>query len=146
MARYPISWWEYTGRYGEANVHGISSAIMRNLASGEEMSSRDLPVGACWDCNKPADGREVRRYLYPVGPDGLSIACRLPDGSDWHIDGRASNCTMKDDKQHRCWVRHGTIGEALHVDKNGLTCAAGAGSIAVPNFHGFLHAGELYDC
>jgi hypothetical protein len=117
---------------------------MRNLATGEEVPGRDLPVGALWDCNKAADGDETkRRYLYPAGPDGLSVACRLPDGSDWHIDGRASNCTMRDDKEHRCWVRHGTIGEKLHVDKEGHTCAAGGGSIAVPRYHGFLHNGEL---
>ena len=139
----PCTWWEYTGRYAPF-VDGISSPVMRNLDTGEELPGRDLPVGALWDCNKPADGDAAkRRYLYPTGPDGLSIACRLPDGSDWHIDGRASNCTMRDDNAHRCWVRHGTIGDKLHVDKNGPTCAAGAGSIAVPGYHGFLHHGEL---
>lgn len=29
------------------------------------------------------------------------------------------------------------------VAKNGLTCAAGAGSIATPNWHGYLRHGEL---
>ena len=63
----------------------------------------------------------------------------------WNIDGRASNCTMKDDRIHRCWVRHGdpAVPGQLHVDKVGKTCAAGAGSIAVPGFHGYLHRGAL---
>lgn len=63
------------------------------------------------------------------------------------IDGRASNCTMPDDNVHKCWVRHGRPEDGtLHVDKNGNTCAAGAGSIATPNFHGFLHNGDLSAC
>jgi hypothetical protein len=53
---------------------------------------------------------------------------------------------MRDDNVHRCWVRHGTVGEPLHVDKIGHTCAAGAGSISVEGFHGFLHHGVLRDC
>lgn len=146
MTEYTVTWWEYTGRYTPF-IQNTSSPIMRNLVTGEEVSNRDLPPAACWDCNKPADGKdEKRRYLYPVGPDGASIACRCPDGHDWHIDSRANNCTMRDDKEHRCWVRHGTIGDMLHVDKAGHTCSAGAGSIDTGKFHGFLHHGVLRDC
>lgn len=63
-----------------------------------------------------------------------------PDGHWWDIDGRANNCTLKADKRHRCWVRHG---EPPHitVDKAGLTCQAGAGSIQTPDWHGFLSNG-----
>lgn len=141
---YPISWWEYTGRY-TPYIGNIASPIMRNLATGEECPSNKLPSGACWDCNAPPEPAQakLRRYLYPLGLDGLSIACRLPDGHDWHIDSRANNCTMKEDNEHRCWVRHGTIGDQLHVDKNGHTCTAGAGSIATKEYHGFLHNGVL---
>jgi hypothetical protein len=39
-------------------------------------------------------------------------------------------------------VKHGTAPN-LHVDKAGLTCQAGAGSILCGNYHGFLHNGEL---
>jgi len=63
------------------------------------------------------------------------------------IDSRASNCTMPDDNAHRCWVRHGRPEDGtLHVDKNGLTCAAGGGSILAGNYHGFLHHGHLVEC
>jgi hypothetical protein len=63
-----------------------------------------------------------------------------PDGHWWDIDGRASNCSNRSDKRHRCWVRHG---EPPHitVDKAGLTCSAGAGSIQTDQWHGFLSNG-----
>lgn len=83
-----------------------------------------------WDnCNDP------RGHLIVV----------LPNGSTWDLDSRASNCTMKSDRLHRCWVRAGEPPN-LHVDKNGHTCAAGAGSIAVDKYHGFLHHGHLVKC
>jgi hypothetical protein len=69
------------------------------------------------------------------------LIVRTP-GGDWNIDGRASNCTMPNDKTHRCWVRHGEPPN-IHVDKNGHTCGAGAGSIIAGNYHGFLHNGQL---
>lgn len=111
---------------------------MRRMDTGEELGSRDLPIGALW----------VAEGDYPKGSDGLAICCRLKGTGGhhtWMIDGRASNCTMPADHEHRCWVRHGTVGEKLHVDKNGVTCAAGAGSIAIEGYHGFLHNGELTD-
>lgn len=76
-----------------------------------------------------------------------SLCAILPNGATWCIDGRASNCTMKDDRTHRCWVRHGSPEEGnVHVDKNGHTCAAGGGSIDVPGWHGFLHNGQFNKC
>jgi len=56
------------------------------------------------------------------------------------IDSRASNCTLPDDNVHKCWVRHGEAPN-FTVDKNGATCAAGAGSIQTSNWHGFLRNG-----
>jgi hypothetical protein len=71
----------------------------------------------------------------------------LPNGQTWDLMSRASNCTMKEDRLHRCWVVHGLDNiPHLHVDKNGHTCAAGAGSILVGDYHGFLHNGELNPC
>ncbi|RWP64932.1 hypothetical protein [Mesorhizobium sp.] len=138
MSEYRCTWWEYTGRYSEF-VDSVSSPIMRKMVTGEELSGADLPNGALWVAGGDPD-------LYPKGPDGLAICCRIPGKHTWFIDGRASNCTMKEDTEHRCWVRHGTVGELIHVDKNGNTCQAGGGSIATPGFHGFLHHGVLRDC
>jgi hypothetical protein len=78
---------------------------------------------------------------------GPHLMVRLPNGSDWNIDSRASNCTMPNDRTHRCWVRHGDPEQGImHVDKNGHTCQAGAGSIMMANWHGFLHNSDLYEC
>jgi hypothetical protein len=66
----------------------------------------------------------------------------LPNGHIWDSSSRASNCTLKKDRLHRCWVRHGEPPNVT-VDKAGHTCAAGAGSIAVPGWHGFLTNGRL---
>lgn len=73
---------------------------------------------------------------------GLHLIVILPNGREWDVDGRASNCTMKEGKIHRCWCRHGEPPN-ITVDKNGITCAAGAGSILSGDYHGFLRNGEL---
>jgi len=105
-------------------------------ADGREFRHSELPPGACYDA-----WWDPRK-----GPDGRALVVVLPTGTPWHIDGRANNCTMPNDKVHRCWCRHGRPEDGtLHVDKNGVTCAAGAGSIAVPGYHGFLHHGKLTD-
>lgn len=137
FGREPVetSWWERTGQMS-GFVDGISSPMLRNLTSGEIMSSRDLPAGALYALNND-------EAYYETGADGLAIMCRLPDGEWWRIDSRASNCTMKDDTAHRCWVRHGTVGERLTVDKRGNSCKAGAGSIQTEAYHGFLEKGRL---
>lgn len=94
------------------------------------------PPGASWDA-----------WWLPAnwcGPDGIALMVRCPNGRDWHVDGRASNCTRPDDKVHQCWVRHGDPRAAeVTVDKAGDTCAAGAGSIQAGDYHGFLQAGVL---
>lgn len=78
------------------------------------------------------------------GLDGRALHVVCPDGHAWNIDGRAGNCTNPEDWTHRCWVRHGDAPN-LTVDKNGHTCAAGAGSIQTPHWHGFLRNGELVE-
>lgn len=81
---------------------------------------------------------------FSKGPDGMTLMVRCPDGHDWMVDSRARNCTMPDDSEHRCWVRHGDPRECrVTVDKDGLTCAAGAGSIDTGAWHGFLQNGQL---
>jgi hypothetical protein len=77
-----------------------------------------------------------------VGADGRSIMVVCPDGHEWCIDSRASNCDMKKDTEHKCWIRHGEP-PMLTVDKNGKTCGAGAGSIQTPKWHGFLVNGKF---
>lgn len=77
------------------------------------------------------------------GIDGIILMVRCPNGHDWNVDSEASNCTRKGEP-HQCWVRHGDPrGCQVTVDKNGDTCAAGAGSILAGDYHGFLQAGIL---
>lgn len=114
--------------------------------TGEEFRHKSMPVGAMWDAWWVSkDGiRSVRRH---TGPDGIALCVETPGGM-WMVDSRANNCTMPEDDTHYCWVRHGDPRKGtVHVDKQGHTCAAGAGSIAQGDrFHGFLHNGELYEC
>lgn len=71
-----------------------------------------------------------------TGPH-LIVVC--PNGREWDVDSRASNCDMREERTHRCWVRHGSPEDGnVHVDKNGRTCGAGAGSILAGSYHGHL--------
>ena len=115
----------------------FSEHIYRRSDTGGEETIRDASPGAMWDA----------WWLGRKGPDGISLMVKTPSG-DWFVDGRASNCTMPEDNEHKCWVRHGNPknpqgSEPLHVDKNGNTCGAGAGSIGQEAYHGFLHNGYL---
>lgn len=126
---------------------------------GREWTENSAPTGAMWDCDYYHDIKDR------VGEDGRSMTVKLPDGTPWCIDSRASNCDMpclhcgvpykdhknfepgdnhyyEDLRKHKCWVRHGEPPN-LHVDKNGNTCGAGAGSIATKGYHGFLQNGQL---
>lgn len=114
------------------NWQVIPERIYRRNDTGSETTLRDAPPGAIWNADWYPDEWK--------GPDGLALIARCPDGQDWFIDGRASNCTMPGDKIHKCWCRHGAPPD-LTVDKNGNTCNAGAGSIQTRNWHGFLRGG-----
>jgi hypothetical protein len=113
----------------------FGSHIYKRVDTGEEMTLRDAPEGAMWDAT----------WYHGVpqwcGDDGRAIICRVPTNHDWHIDGTCSNCT-RPKEEHKCWVRHGDPPN-LTVDKNGNTCAAGAGSVLTSTWHGFLRNGEL---
>lgn len=107
---------------------------------GESYPLRSLPPGSMYDA-----------WWMPLawrGPDGIALAVILPDGLPWYVDGMANNCDQRD-REHQCWVRHGDPRtEPVHVDKGapGESCAAGAGSIATPDYHGFAHHGFLTPC
>lgn len=110
----------------------------RQPATGELVVGNDLPAGALYDATwYHAMGR--------MGEDGRALMCVLPNGHHWHIDSRASNCSMPDDDVHRCWCRHGdpTQPQTMTVDKACNTCQAGAGSIQSGDWHGFLRDGAL---
>ena len=108
--------------------------LYRREDTGELFTLKEAPIGAMWYAD-----------WYPFkGSDGHSLVVKTP-GGEWCVDAPASNCTKPGDNKHRCWVRHGRP-PVITVDKNGNTCAAGAGSIAQKNYHGFLRNGFLEQC
>lgn len=124
----------------------FSRQLYVRLDTGDTFTLEAAPPGACWDAWWISDRRKnsPTGCGYDIGDDHRSLVVKLPDGSDWHVDHRASNCTLPNDMSHHCWVRHGKPEDGtLHVDKNGHTCAAGAGSIQTKKWHGFLHNGYL---
>jgi hypothetical protein len=88
---------------------------------------------------KPDDARCFHGW---TNCEGLHLQAVCPNGGHWDIDSRASNCTLPDDQTHRCWIRHGDL-PVITVDKSGLTCAAGAGSILAGDYHGFIQNGAF---
>lgn len=108
----------------------------------------DVKPGQCFyaDWYHHGDGNQFCHHGW-TNCDGKHLIVVTPDDHQWDTNGRASNCDQKLDTTHRCWVVHGTPEAGnLHVDKVGLTCGAGAGSIDTGRWHGFLHNGELKPC
>lgn len=103
---------------------------------------------ATWPVYDTESGQLEPGCMYFYGKDVYSephLIVVLPGGHHWDIDSRASNCTLPEDDDHKCWIRHGTPPE-ITVDKNGNTCSAGSGSIMMGGYHGFLRNGYLEDC
>lgn len=109
--------------------------LYRRKDTGALVTLRDAPPGAMWDAWWLHD-LEGGMLGGPTA-DGRVLMVKCPNGREWCIDGRASNCGSPKDDKHKCWIRHGEPPD-LVVDKNGLTCSAGAGSIAAGDYHGFL--------
>lgn len=126
-----------SGRKGVTQI-----PIYRRADTGAETTLNDAPPGAIWRATW-YEGEELHDRV--VGQDGQSWCCKMPGGRTWLIDSRASNCGLPDDDTHNCWIRHG-VAPNFTVDKNGPTCSAGAGSIVVPGWHGFLRNGVLEEC
>lgn len=124
-------------------IQSSSRSQLYRLPDGREVDSHELPPGALYDAH-------WLHECYPM-PDGICLAAVCPNGHTWIVDSRASNCTMPEDKVHRCWIRHGDPKTGnVHVDKDGCTCAAGAGSIMCGSdagtpghYHGHLHNGAF---
>jgi len=124
-----------------------SGSFWKRVDTGEvKRRISEFGVGAMWFATwydmrpttpgeKPKFGLDWENMFEPP----LMVAT---PGGDWNIDSRASNCTMPNDRTHRCWIRHGTAPN-ITVDKAGVTCAAGAGSIQAGKYHGFLRNGQL---
>lgn len=125
----------------------FSDRIYRRIDNGEEMTLRKAPDGAMWYADWMIHGRALdhpdRTY---IGPDGHCLVVRVVGGHDWMVDAQASNCTLPDDKVHKCWCRSGDpMTGVVTVNKSCASCSAGAGSIQTSTWHGFLRDGMLVE-
>lgn len=144
---YDTSWWEICGETDWTDTPSggrMKSTLFRPLGTQDAPVTYELlPIGALWAVDR-GNRTEDDQWPRAAPHDHKAIACKLIDYT-WYIEWRASNCTKKDDNTHRCWVRQGTVGEKLTVDKKGNTCGAGAGSFYMDGgkWHGFLRNGQL---
>lgn len=126
---------------------GCGEQVPAVLLSGGVRHVWDTPSGrlepGCmyyatwWNC-----AERGRCYRGWTNCDGRHLYVVLPNGHEWDVDSRASNCTRRDDTEHRCWVREGEPPNVT-AGKVGNTCSAGAGSILSGDYHGFLVNGIL---
>ena len=146
-------------------THIHTRRIYRHAVTGERWQMDEIPNGALWRATwMEADATSGPMYHTP---DGQIWMGKTPDGHEWTIDGRASNCdspckncgeafnkhkggvdrckNYEDAKPHNCWIRKGTA-PLFTVGKDGPTCGAGAGSILTDKWHGFLRAGRWITC
>lgn len=154
----------YCEQCKEEHSYNSDKDEWRRLDTGETFFSHsfDLPAGAmywweCWDVHTDEAGKEIARYKgngHWNNDDGRHLIVQLPgratDGSvgmshRWDVDSRCSNCTLPDDRMHRCWIRTGEP-PRVSAGKAGYTCSAGAGSIRIEWWHGFLVDGVLKEC
>jgi hypothetical protein len=146
--------WDLGGEVSDYPISGFPAACDHCAAAAPADVQRQVFTDRLYDTpsGKPEPGdcfwstwnHDNGRCLFPgwTNCSGPHLVVVLPNGHWWDVDSRASNCTMPQDKVHRCWVRRGEPPN-VHVDKNGPTCAAGAGSILADGYHGFLHNGYL---
>lgn len=151
-----------TGRQSDAGHMYPNQPLYRREDTGEEFPYLNCrgdsrAIGAMYYCDwldeyghkGPSDKPHDRSWVTPGLPrayqptDGKYLAVVTPGGT-WIIDSRCSNCTLPNDNEHHCWVRHGTPPNVT-VDKAGKTCQAGAGSIQCGKYHGFLRGGRLVE-
>ncbi len=130
------------------NENGEGMEVVRHILHKRlyNTESGDPEPGDLYFANwlhwKADDEAGPGRCLFWDNCKGPHLMAVLPNGREWDIDSRASNCTMKEDRMHRCWIRRGDP-PLVTAGKDGPTCSAGSGSIAAGDYHGFLHNGEF---
>ncbi len=158
-----------TGYYCNAQIYIKTTSVLFDNRWGADDFSPEFYPKICDACGEPFGDRgqyqlfrernyntrtgspEIGDLFYRDYSDykiwdnetGPHLIAVCPGGQQWDIDSRASNCGMKEDRLHRCWVRHGEPPLITVDKKGGLTCNAGAGSIKTSNWHGFLRNGQF---
>ena len=91
--RWPVKCDHCDYAFTESDPHQLYARRLYKRSDTDDLTTiEEAPPGAMWDATWFNDWR--------AGADGKSIMVRCPDGHDWFVDGRASNCTMKDDDEH----------------------------------------------
>jgi len=75
--------------------------ICQRSDNGGFTTLQEAPPGALWWAwwmGKKEDGTWGYDWDNQMEPP---LMCRTPSGMDWCIDGRASNCTLKEERTHR---------------------------------------------
>jgi len=130
------------------SVSGSKGRVWQRVDTGERCDNlNDFGPGAMWYSTWYIDEKTGHFHLGHKGGWSVEppLSVRTP-GGDWLIDGRASNCTMPEDNEHRCWPRQGTAPRITVSKSFGNTCSAGGGSIISGDYHGFLRDGYLVKC
>jgi hypothetical protein len=97
--------------------------LYRRTDTGEVMNLVDMPAGAMWDA--------FWLHGFWTGPDGKSIAVRLPGGFDWYMDSPANNSGTP-------WQRSGTMPK--------ITARPSILVTGTNGYHGWLTDGVLTEC
>lgn len=96
--------------------------LYRDPRDGKLYTTREAPAGAMWFCDWYAKEQGYK------GPDGRALVVKLPDGTEWLVDGPATNSKTP-------WSR---TGEPPMVTARP--------SILTHGYHGFLTNGRLEEC
>jgi hypothetical protein len=100
----------------------FSDWLFKHPETGRLLTTAELPIGAIYRAHWFEDRANW------VGPDGLSLMCRLPpEGHDWMIDGSSKNGGR--------WSRTG-VPPKISVSP----------SILTDSYHGYLTDGVLRSC
>jgi hypothetical protein len=102
--------------------------------NGEEVTLQSAPPGAMWNAKWMKLSRE-QGYKGPgefVGPDGRCLYVKLPDNSDWCVDGPATNGPG--------WKRTGTPPNVTAWPSIGTHNQDGTW-----RYHGWLRDGQLVE-
>lgn len=102
----------------------MDERLYKRSDTGAVLLMKDMAPGAMWNATWYLETGFIK------SPDGIALCVKLPDGTDWLIDGHANNSNVIP-----AWTRTGTPPK--------ITARP---SILTPGYHGFLTDGVLTSC
>lgn len=125
----------------EDRIHSIAECLLfERMDTGEFKRLHEFGAGTIF----PTPSEWLNLGLeWDNLPNRPAYGIKTPGGI-WYPDKRAKNCTLPDDREHRCWVIHGEPPN-LTINKLGHTCEAGNGSVLLGSWHGSVSDGYLVE-